>query len=191
MCFKVSSLMLEAFKLFEETGICRFSLSFASQGYTEGKERTLRWVPTQTADCSLCGTNSLPLSCCFPVVRIKDLTVLLRVQSSLAGLLCRRCLRGLLAESLPGRGTLQVSITVWLSLGNTTTWSWFGLNRPFHNGDLVQGLSALKANFPLCALLSPFILFNCKPSELPGTAMSKPIKYQSIVSRSGTLLYHQ
>lgn len=129
MCFKVSSLMLEAFKLFEETGICRFSLSFASQGYTEGKERTLRWVPTQTADCSLCGTNSLPLSCCFPVVRIKDLTVLLRVQSSLAGLLCRRCLRGLLAESLPGRGTLQVSITVWLSLGNTTTWSWFGLKQ--------------------------------------------------------------
>ena len=38
---------------------------------------------------SLWDKLSLPLSCCFPVVKIKDLTVLLRMQSSLAGLLSR------------------------------------------------------------------------------------------------------
>lgn len=38
---------------------------------------------------SLWDKLTLPLSCCFPVVKIKALTVSLRMRSSLVGLLCR------------------------------------------------------------------------------------------------------
>lgn len=78
-------------KGFGGTGVCDVAYPHPS-GVLRGKGKDRDSPLILKTNCwlfSLCGTNSLPLSCCFPVVKIKDLTVLLRMQSSLAGLLCR------------------------------------------------------------------------------------------------------
>lgn len=87
--FKVQS-DIKSFPALEEQGVVNAEYPLPP-GVLRGKGKDRDSQLILNTNCwlfPLWGTNSLPLSCCFPVVKIKDLTVLLRMQSSLAGLLC-------------------------------------------------------------------------------------------------------